>query len=348
MNDTGLLALNGIPGSGKTLHSVLIALKYYKKENAFYKYYLSCVKYHIRKFIDSNKVLTKILDFYKKISEKTLYKILIKGLYYFFNLFIFLFLFVDCSFYFKCFVVVYLLYHQKFFKSLNTVDFDYYNLFPHKKINNIYSNFPILLDKKRNIWTNKITLFDLENKVSFLPNSLIIIDETQLSIDSEDYKDKILSKFIGRIAKYLQSHRHFGIKQIIFTSQSPSRIFKKARNIVVGYLKQAKLVHLPFEITIMRGVMYYDFEFYGRYIPLDREERKKLPFDYKKVVKVFRRNNVYSAYDSRYLALYNYEKPLLSHGTWDDFKVPYEMLEDMFEERVLDSHLSSKSDKKAR
>ena len=31
------------------------------------------------------------------------------------------------------------------------VDYEYYKLFPKKRINNVYSNYPILLDKKREI-----------------------------------------------------------------------------------------------------------------------------------------------------------------------------------------------------
>lgn len=330
MNGTGLLALNGIPGSGKTLDAVDIALRHYKSENRFYKYYIALIKHHIYKFFSDNKFFSKIFSYLKKFFSYRIVKIIFKVLYIFFKFILFLFLFVKCSIYFKVFVVWFLLRFDKLIKSLGTLDYDYYCVFPHKKINNVYSTFPILLDPKRNIWSRKISLYDLGGDYSFYPNSLLIIDEVQLFVDSDEYKDKKKKNLISHIAKFLQAHRHFGIKQIIFTSQSPSRIFKKGRNIVVGYLKQAKLINLPLGITIMRGIIYYDFEYYGRYIPRDRDERRKLPFDYKKIIKIFIRSKVYKAYDSRYLSLYNYSRPLLDKGLWTEFKVPYSYLVTLF------------------
>ena len=47
MFDTGLLSINGIPGSGKTLLSVLLAKHHYKKENRWYKYYLAKFRYRV-------------------------------------------------------------------------------------------------------------------------------------------------------------------------------------------------------------------------------------------------------------------------------------------------------------
>lgn len=329
--NTGLLALNGIPGSGKTLDAVDIALRHYKNENRLLKYYYSILKYYVCEFLNKITFIKKIKELFNKLKDILFFKLLFWGLYYFFNLFLLLFLFVSCTIYFKMFVVIYLLYHKKFFISLNSIDYKYYKLFPYRKINNVYSSFPILLDKKRNIWSNSVTVFDLDGSKSFYPNCLIIIDEIQLFIDSDEFRDKNKKKVIDKIGKFLQSHRHFGIKQIIFTSQSPTRIFKKARNIIIAYLKQERIINLPFSISIMRGIMYYDFEFYGRYIPKSREERKKLPFDYKRVIKVFIRNKVYNSYDSRYLSLYNYQKPLCNRGTWLDYKVSYEYLEMLFD-----------------
>ena len=339
MEKTGLIALNGIPGSGKTLDATYIALQHYKSQNSFIRYYTSFIKYKLYNFIHD-------LPFYNKFKEKFdyfinfeflglhIFKILFKIIYYFFNLFIFLFLFVECSIYFKILIVLYFLYFKKIIRGFNKLDYEYYCIFPYKKINNVYSTYPILLDKKRNIWSNNVSLYDLDNSVSFYPDSLIIIDEIQLFVDSDEYKEKNKKVKISKIAKFLQAHRHFGIKQIIFTSQSPTRIFKKGRNIVVGYLKQNKIIDLPFNISIMRGTMYYDFDYYGKYIPRYREERKKLPFDYKKVFKIFLRNKVYSAYDSRYLSKYNYKQPLLDKGTWNDYKVSSEHLTSLFEDTI--------------
>ena len=51
-------------------------------------------------------------------------------------------------------------------------------------INNVYSTYPICLkkysrwSKKENIYSNRITIFDLIPSYKFLPNALFIIDET--------------------------------------------------------------------------------------------------------------------------------------------------------------------------
>lgn len=215
------------------------------------------------------------------------------------------------------------------------VDFEYYKRFPYCKINNVYSNYPILLDKKRNIYSNKVDFWDLNNKSSFLPNAFIVIDEVQLSADSDEYKDKVTNKKLSKIAKFLQAHRHFGVNTIIFTSQNPSRIFKKGRNICESYLKQCKVLNIPFTpFTIMKGIGYYDLDYYGKYIPKSREERKKLPFEYYKRFAIFNRNRVFKAYDSRYLSEYNYNMPLLEKGTYDNSKVDYEQLKILFENEL--------------
>ena len=200
-------------------------------------------------------------------------------------------------------------------KFKNKFCFDYYLTFPKNRINNVYSNYPILLDKKRGIYSNIVSLWDLNNDYSFEPNAFIIIDEVQLYADSDEYKDKVVNAKLGRIAKFLQAHRHYGIKTIIFTSQNPSRIFKKARNICESYLKQCKVVNIPFTpYVFIRGIGYYDLEFYGRFIPKSREEKKKLPFDYYKKFALFNKNKVFKAYDSRYLSNYNYDNPLEIRG----------------------------------
>lgn len=335
MFKTGLISLNGIPGSGKTLISVVLAKRHYKKENSSTKKFISFLKYKILILIDKIPFIDKIRNIknkIKKISNIKIIKILLKILNYFIKLILIICLFVNFSYQFKAFIIFYLFFFKKMIKSFNKLDYEYYFLFPHQKINNVYSTFPILLDKKNNIWSNKISLFDLDSHYSFYPGSLIIIDEVQLFVDSDEYKDKEKNKIISKIAKFLQAHRHFGIKQIIYITQNPSRIFKKARNITVGYLKLFKIIKLPFDISIARGIMYFDFEYYGRYIPKSREERKKLPFEYKKVCIFFRRSKTYSSYDSTYLSLYNFDKPLINRGCWTNYKVDKNYLETMFEE----------------
>ena len=216
--------------------------------------------------------------------------------------------------------------HIKKFKE----EFNYYSIFPYGKINNIYSNYPVLLDKKRGIYSNRITLWDLDGSYSFYPHSEILMDEVQLYVDSDEYKDKVQNYKIRKIAKFLQAHRHFGIDDIYFVSQHPSRVFKKARNICECYIKQDKLIHIPFTpYMISHCTGYYEFEFYGRYIPRSKEERKKLPFDYFKKYHIFNSKKVFKAYDSCYLSLYNYTKEL-KEGTFDGPKLDIQKLEALF------------------
>lgn len=210
---------------------------------------------------------------------------------------------------------------------------NYYNSFPYKKINNIYSSYPILLDKKKKIYSNKWSIFDFNNEWSFLPNAFFVDDEIQLKIDSEDYKDKEINKIIAHIAKFMQSARHFGCSEIILCTQHPSRAFKKARNVASGFVQHKSMFKIPFlEVGFLKTIKYFMVDDYGKYIPKSHEERKKLPFEYKKKIKFMNFRKVFSAYDSRYLSNYNYNKPLLNRGAYTSMKVSYNDLIPYFED----------------
>lgn len=215
---------------------------------------------------------------------------------------------------------------------------EYYKLFKHKKINNIYSTYPILLDKKHKIYSYVISLWDLNNNYSFLPDSLIIIDESQLFCDADEYKDKKTVERLRPIGYFLQAHRHFGIKEIILTSQDPDRIFKKARNICSSYIKFKRTINLPIiPLSYCSGVGYYNLKYYGEFIPRDYETRRKLPFDYYKYRMLFIRTKYYKSYDSRYLSPYNYTKPLINlekNVNTDSLKLSYNYLTLLFEYSV--------------
>lgn len=257
-------ALNGVPGSGKTLNLTRIAINHYKRQNNIIKRY-------------AIKVLAKL-----KIKKMVI---------------------------------------------LN----DYYNRFPYHRINNVYTNYPILLDKKHKIYSNSVDIWDLNNEYSFEPNALIGIDEVQLRVDSDEYKDKEVNKKIANVAKFLQAHRHFGIKDIYLISQHPSRIFKKARNVCEVYIKQSKLIKIPFtDYSLMKMTSYFNIDDYGKYIPRSREERKKLPFEYKKKIVLFNHSKVFKSFDSRYLSLYNYNKPLKLGNNYQSLKIEYNELEKIF------------------
>lgn len=225
--------------------------------------------------------------------------------------------------------IIYLLANLKIPKMI--IERDRYKRFKKNKIVNVYSNYPILLDKKNNIYSKPVDIWDLNNTYSFEPGSIIILDEIQLRIDSEDYKDKIINKKISDIAKFLQAHRHFAIKDIYFITQHPSRIFKKARNVCEIYYKQSKLFKIPFtSYSFMKMIGYYTLEDYGKYIPRSREERKKLSFEYSKKILLFNHKKVFNAYDSRYLSIYNFGKPLLENTSYNNLKISYEELDKIF------------------
>ena len=366
MKDSGLFALCGIPGSGKTLNATYYALKHYKKENRLYKKIIAYIKYRLKKNKIYNKLLkinNKINIFYilykkyinyklsifsmfpaklidlkilnkKGLERYIIYKIssiLLKLIFKFFEFVLLLYAYVRLD-YISIIIVLFVFFRNKILSLFDTVEWEYIDSFPCRKINNVYSNYPILLDHKRNIYSNIVTTYDLNNQVSFLPNSIIIIDEVQLDIDSDEYRDKKIIAILRRIGKYLQSHRHFGIENIYFCSQGVTRIFKKARDVCAGYVKYKKIIHIPLlPLGLIFGTIYYDIDYFGKYIPKDKEEKRKLPFDYKKIFKIINLKKVYSSYDSRYLANANYSKPLISKGTYNSLKMDESLISSKFD-----------------
>lgn len=208
----------------------------------------------------------------------------------------------------------------------------YYKLFPAGKINNVYTSYPILLDKKNNIYSHKWSIFDFDNRWSFLPNALFIDDEIQLKIDSDEYNDDFKKKKIAKIAKFCQAARHFGCSGIILTCQHPSRLFKKMRNVASGFVQHKQMFKIPIlNIGFVRTIKYFIIDDYGKFIPKDRKKRQELTFEYKKKIIFMDFNKVFSAYDSRYLSEYNYSKPLYNKGLYKSKKVEYKDLVGLFE-----------------
>ena len=181
-----------------------------------------------------------------------------------------------------------------------------------KKIyNSVYSNYPILLDKRRKIYSNRISVYDLMNQYSFLKNSILIIDEIQLFYDSDEYKT-----FPRIIANFNQAHRHFGIKDIIYISQHPSRVVKKLRNVVSEYYRIKTVFRLPIlNIGFITARVTYEFEDYEMSFTKDSELRKMKDIKSKIFLVNFRK--VYKAYDTCYLRPLNADKPLIDHGTYN-------------------------------
>lgn len=175
--------------------------------------------------------------------------------------------------------------------------------------NNVYSTYPIILHKRKKIYSNLITLNDLDNRYRFNKNALIIIDEVQSFYDSDEFKD-----FPKKIAIFNQFHRHFGIKDIYYISQHPSRIVKKLRNVACRFIKIRKFKIIPFiNFGIMYITNYYEFDDYGKWHHPTKEQKT---YDVDNHFKFFFVRPVFKSYNSIYLKVLNEDKPLYDKGTF--------------------------------
>lgn len=201
----------------------------------------------------------------------------------------------------------------KHYKSQNKFIMKFIRKLTRKQViyNSVYSNFPILLDKRRKIYSNRISVYDLKNQYSYLSDSLLILDEIQLFYDSDEYK-----KFPRIIANFNQAHRHFGIKDIIYISQHPSRVVKKLRNVVSEYYRIKTVFKLPIlKIGFVSARITYEFEDYEMAFSKDSELRKMKDIKSKVFFVNFRK--VYKSYDTYYLKPLNSDKPLVNHGSYN-------------------------------
>ena len=184
------------------------------------------------------------------------------------------------------------------------------------KINNVYSNFPIFLysyyDKEdkifKDVYSRSVSLWDLDNSYKFMPNSLIIIDEVQLYVDSDEFASKIIKDKFKPIGKFLQAHRHYGISNILVVSQHPDRVYKKIRNVTNEYLQVKFFRKIPLlPIGVMYAVMYYEQNAYGKSTTIDRKFRD---YDFKTKLVICNIKKLYKSYDTCYLKKLNEYKPL--------------------------------------
>lgn len=172
-------------------------------------------------------------------------------------------------------------------------------------INNVYSSYPILLDKKRKVYSRQVKPDDLRNQYSFLPGAIIIIDEIQSFYDSDEYK-----KFPKEIAVFNQFHRHFGIQDIYYISQHPSRVVKKLRNVTCQFRKIRFFFKFPFlPWGLMYYTNYYEFEDYGKWHHPSREMKN---YDCDNHFLIFNVKKIFKSYNSIYLHSLNDDKPLIN------------------------------------
>lgn len=164
-------------------------------------------------------------------------------------------------------------------------------------INNVYSDYPICLDLKKNIYSRVVDIDDLDNSWSFLPYSFIAFDEPQLDYDSLDTKE-----FPRSIAMFMQAHRHFDIDSIAFATQHPNRLIVYEKNIMneYSYIKNAfKIPFTPFKVLSIRKV--YELNDYDSINTRDKEEMKKRNIVKKN--KIYNYKKIDKHYNSKYFSI---------------------------------------------
>ena len=105
----------------------------------------------------------------------------------------------------------------------------------------IFSNFPILLDEKRNIFSQETSLYYFTFDYIFPVDSLHFIMEGQLAYDSMEYQ-----RFPQLIANYLQLHRHQRVANIFIDSQSIARLPKNERIVTSEWWRIIDEIRIPF------------------------------------------------------------------------------------------------------
>lgn len=181
-------------------------------------------------------------------------------------------------------------------------------LFTKKRYINIFSNYPILLDK--NHYSYKCTLSDFNVFKKHIPDSDFVFDEFQSYYDSLDYKN-----FPKNISKNFQFHRHFGIKDIYLISQHPSRIVKQARILINEFYQITRFVKIPFiGIGFLRYNIYFNFEDYGRSVNVKKDD---VNYDFKKKFVFFKYKKVFKSYNTKYLRALVDDKPYINTFNYD-------------------------------
>jgi len=158
--------------------------------------------------------------------------------------------------------------------------------------NNVFSNYPIKLNKKR--YSNQVSLYDLMKYKKWYMDSDIVLDEFQLYCDSIDFKN-----FPSKVRNFFQLHRHFGVNNIYVLSQDPSRIVKQVRVLICEYYEIVKFIRIPIiGIGIFRYNIFYNDEDYGKSVNVKKQD---VQYKFKKRIKFCRYKKIYKAYNTKYM-----------------------------------------------
>lgn len=214
---------------------------------------------------------------------------------------------------------------RKCYKHENNV---FKRVFFKKKIfNNIFSNYPIKLDRTH--FSNSITLSDLNFNHSYMQDSNIVLDEIQSYYDSLDFKD-----FPKELAKFMQFHRHFGVQDIYLISQHPSRIVKQMRILVCEFYDITRFIKIPFTpICFFRYNIYYNFDDFGKSTQVKKAD---VTYKFRKCFKFFNYKKVYKSYDTKYMKMLLDGKDLIYRKQFKKKNLSKKELVSMFDFDNLD------------
>lgn len=189
--------------------------------------------------------------------------------------------------------------------------------------NLVYSNYPILLDMKKRVYSHMLSLSDLEMKVKYPEHSMLIYDETQRYYDSREFK-----KFPKAIGTYLQHHRHASIDDVIFITQDPQRIDSKMRELAEVFRKYRIFITIGFG----KWFFPYGFTYYSNYYRSDdynkyhKIDKKISTYEVDNHFRFFKIKNIFPRYDSKYYRILFAELPNASSETWTGKAMTIEQL----------------------
>ena len=169
-----------------------------------------------------------------------------------------------------------------------------------KKVNCIYTNFPVKLDKEH--YSKSIGLWDINLQHSWEPNSVIGVDEVQLYVDSLEFKD-----FPKSIRNTFQLHRHFGINDIYLVTQHVSRLVKQVRILCSEFIDVVGFIKIPFTpFAIFRYNIYYNADDFGKSVKVKKSD---VSYKFTKKILIINYKKVYKAYDTIYMNNLVSDKP---------------------------------------
>ena len=198
-------------------------------------------------------------------------------------------------------------------------------------VNNVYTSYPILLrkgtKKRKATYSKRVSLYDLIPQHRFLKHALIIIDETQVLFDSEEFKE-----FPKDIATFNQFHRHFGIDDIIYITQHPSRLMKKLRVLCSEFDRVKTFILIPFiNFAIINVVQYFEFDDYGKY---NHPKKEAKTYDVNNRLYLFFAKKVFKSYDSTYMRVFNENSPLFDRGDFSSLALTNDEIKYVFRDRI--------------